>query len=116
MFFSLNPSHHCRASTVTLPGPMPTGANTGSGEVEPEALASGGLLWTRVSTVLRFAVGGLIKMEQRSCTAAKQFQFAAPFVAKGLTKAEYYILLLSALGSTMFALHSALTGGIDHGS
>jgi len=70
---------------------MPAGANTGSGEVEPEALASGGLLWTRVSTVLRFAVGGLIKMEQRSCTAAKQVQFAAPFVAKRLTKAEYWV-------------------------
>jgi hypothetical protein len=40
MAFSLSPSHHCRASTVTLPGPIPTGPDTDAGKVEPEVSAA----------------------------------------------------------------------------
>ena len=40
MVFSLSPSHHCRASTVTLPGPIPTGPDTDAGKVEPEVSAA----------------------------------------------------------------------------
>ena len=92
---------------------MPAGANTGSGEVEPEALASE--VCCGLGCLRRFPLlWGADKMEPRSSTAARQFQFVAPFAAKGLTKS---VTAFECIGfQHVCAAFIGFTAGIYHGS